>query len=75
MCINFVKIPLDVLDNLEEFQGHYIVMDNAPIHTSKDIKRHITSRGVVAMVVYIFLHTLLNSTRSSNFDLLLKVTN
>jgi hypothetical protein len=43
--INFVKSTLDVLDNHEEFKGHYIVMDNAPIHTSKDIERYITSRG------------------------------
>ncbi|CEP08936.1 hypothetical protein [Parasitella parasitica] len=43
--INFVKSTLDVLDNHEEFKGHYIVMDNAPTHTSKDIERYITSRG------------------------------
>ncbi|KAG1038350.1 hypothetical protein G6F43_012702 [Rhizopus delemar] len=43
--INFIKSTLDVLDNHEEFKGHYIVMDNAPIHTSKDIERYITSRG------------------------------
>ncbi|KAG1489113.1 hypothetical protein G6F47_012156 [Rhizopus delemar] len=43
--INFIKSTLDVLDNHEEFKGHYIVMDDAPIHTSKDIERYITSRG------------------------------
>ncbi|CEP13859.1 hypothetical protein [Parasitella parasitica] len=43
--INFIKSTLDVLDNHEEFKGHYIVMDNAPIHTSKEIERYITSRG------------------------------
>ena len=43
--INFIKSTLDVLDNHEEFKGHYIVIDNAPIHTSKDIERYITSRG------------------------------
>ncbi|KAG1142732.1 hypothetical protein G6F37_007597 [Rhizopus arrhizus] len=43
--INFVKGTLDVLDNHEKFQGHYIITDNAPIHTSKDIECYITSRS------------------------------
>jgi transposase len=43
--INFVKGILDVLDNHEKFQGHYIITDNAPIYTSKDIECYITSRS------------------------------
>lgn len=68
--INFVKSTLDVLDKHEEFKGHYIVMDNAPIHTSKDIERYITSRGYGC--IYLPPHTLLNSIQSSNFGQLLK---
>jgi hypothetical protein len=30
------------LDNHEEFKGRYTVMDNAPIHISKDIERYDT---------------------------------
>ncbi|OAD72969.1 hypothetical protein PHYBLDRAFT_146283 [Phycomyces blakesleeanus NRRL 1555(-)] len=35
---------LERLNNHEEFKEDYIVMDNVPVHTSKVIKRYITSR-------------------------------
>lgn len=43
--INFVNSTLDVLDQHEQFKGYYIIMDNAPIHTVRDIERLIVSRG------------------------------
>ena len=42
---NFIASTLDVLDHYEEFKGHYIIMDNAPIHTADSIERLIVSRG------------------------------
>ncbi|EIE80821.1 hypothetical protein RO3G_05526 [Rhizopus delemar RA 99-880] len=42
---NFIANTLDVMDRHEEFKGHYIVMDNAPIHKHRDIKLYIESRG------------------------------
>ncbi|KAG1468016.1 hypothetical protein G6F56_004082 [Rhizopus delemar] len=35
---NFVASTLDVLDRHEQFKGHYIIMDNAPIHTHLDTR-------------------------------------
>ena len=42
---NFVAATLDVLDLHEQLKGHYIVMDNAPIHTHQDIQQYIEQRG------------------------------
>ncbi|CEG71152.1 hypothetical protein RMATCC62417_06935 [Rhizopus microsporus] len=42
---NFVAATLDVLDRHEQFKGHYIVMDNTPIHTHLDIQKYIEQRG------------------------------
>ncbi|KAG1207763.1 hypothetical protein G6F35_010953 [Rhizopus arrhizus] len=42
---NFISSVLDVMDRHEQFCGHYLVMDNAPIHTHEDIQKHIESRG------------------------------
>lgn len=36
---------MDVLDKHEQFKGHYIVMDNAPIHKNIDIEKEINRRG------------------------------
>ncbi|KAG1165623.1 hypothetical protein G6F36_013265 [Rhizopus arrhizus] len=36
---------MDVMDNHIQFQNYYLVMDNAPIHQSKEIEELITSRG------------------------------
>jgi transposase len=33
------------MDRFEEMKGFYLVMDNAPIHTAKDINAMITERG------------------------------
>ncbi|KAG1217517.1 hypothetical protein G6F35_009088 [Rhizopus arrhizus] len=35
----------DVMDKHELFKGHYLVMDNAPIHKHADIRSYIESRG------------------------------
>lgn len=42
---NFVASCMDVMDCHPEFKGHYIVMDNAPIHKHKYIQKYIESRG------------------------------
>ena len=42
---NFVASCMDVMDSHPEFKGHYIVMDNDPIHKHKDIQKYIESRG------------------------------
>jgi transposase len=47
--INFVKSTLDVLDNHKKFKRHYIVMDNAPIHTSNGIERYIICSGYICI--------------------------
>jgi transposase len=33
------------MDKYKEFEGHYLIMDNAPIHKNKDIQLYIESRG------------------------------
>jgi transposase len=42
---NFIASTIDVMDRHEEFKGHYIIMDNAPIHTSDNIRKFIEGRG------------------------------
>ncbi|KAG1472540.1 hypothetical protein G6F56_001477 [Rhizopus delemar] len=42
---NFVSMTLDIMDKHELFKGHYLVMDNAPIHKHTDIKAYIEGRG------------------------------
>lgn len=34
-----------MMDKHEEFKGHYLIIDNAPIHKNKDIQLYIESRG------------------------------
>lgn len=36
---------MDEMDCFPELKGHCIVMDNAPIHTAKEIDELITKRG------------------------------
>jgi transposase len=40
-----VAATLIVIDRHEQLKGHYIVMDNAPIHTHVDIQKLIEQRG------------------------------
>jgi hypothetical protein len=42
---NFIASTLDIMDKYEIFKGHYLVMNNAPIHKNKDIKHYIESHG------------------------------
>jgi hypothetical protein len=42
---NCVGNTMDVLDKHEQFKGHCIVMDNAPIHKNSDIEKEINRRG------------------------------
>ncbi|KAG1179640.1 hypothetical protein G6F71_000853 [Rhizopus microsporus] len=43
--LSFLKATLDEMDKYPEMKGHYLVMDNAPIHSSTDIGKYIHSRG------------------------------
>ncbi|RCH89437.1 hypothetical protein CU097_009794 [Rhizopus azygosporus] len=43
--LSFLKAALDEMDKYPEMKGHYLVMDNAPIHSSADIGKYIHSRG------------------------------
>ncbi|KAL1929533.1 hypothetical protein VTP01DRAFT_1671 [Rhizomucor pusillus] len=36
--ISFLKLTLDEMDKHPHMRGHYVVMDNAPIHTHENIK-------------------------------------
>jgi transposase len=36
---------MNEMDKFAEMKGFYIIMDNAPIHTSQDIEKMITARG------------------------------
>ncbi|KAG0747073.1 hypothetical protein G6F57_001098 [Rhizopus arrhizus] len=42
---NFISSVLDVMDRHEQFRGHYLVTNNAPIYTHEDIQKHIESRS------------------------------
>ncbi|KAG2207392.1 hypothetical protein INT47_006867 [Mucor saturninus] len=42
---NFVAKTIDIMDQHEQFKDFYLIMDNAPIHTAKDIERYIIQRG------------------------------
>ncbi|KAL1930688.1 hypothetical protein VTP01DRAFT_10850 [Rhizomucor pusillus] len=43
--LSFLKTTTDEMDQYPHTKGHYLVMDNAPIHTSSDIAKYITFRG------------------------------
>ncbi|KAG0776658.1 hypothetical protein G6F22_012420 [Rhizopus arrhizus] len=43
--LSFLKATLDEMDKYPEMKRHYLVMDNAPIHSSTDIGKYIHSRG------------------------------
>ncbi|KAG0975087.1 hypothetical protein G6F29_011780 [Rhizopus arrhizus] len=43
--ISFLKTTLDGMDKHLHMKGHYIVMNNAPIHTHENIKKYIEYQG------------------------------
>ncbi|KAG1170467.1 hypothetical protein G6F70_009073 [Rhizopus microsporus] len=43
--VSFLKTTMDEMDQYPHMKGHYLVMDNAPIHTSEDIAKYVESRG------------------------------
>ncbi|KAG1490465.1 hypothetical protein G6F45_010876 [Rhizopus arrhizus] len=43
--VSFLKATMDEMDQYLHMKGHYLVMNNAPIHTSEDIAKYIESRG------------------------------
>lgn len=43
--MKFLEKIMDGMDQSPELQGHYIVMDNAPIHTANHINEMITAGG------------------------------
>lgn len=42
--LSFLKATLDEMDTYPEMKGHYLVIDNAPIHSSIDIGKYVNSR-------------------------------
>src|ERR1700730_1687124 len=55
--LTYISNVMDVLDR-NDMKGHYIVMDNAPIHTPVQVRDLIESRGY---------NILLSSTQLKNF--------
>lgn len=43
--LSFLKATMDEMDKFDNVKGHYLVMDNAPIHKAETISRYIGSRG------------------------------
>lgn len=43
--IKFLNDTMDIMDKYPEFKNCYLVMDNAPIHQSKNIELSVTERG------------------------------
>ncbi|KAG1448982.1 hypothetical protein G6F55_010385 [Rhizopus delemar] len=43
--ISFLKATMDEMDRFPHMKGHFLVMDNAPIHTSDNIAKYVESRG------------------------------
>lgn len=43
--LSFLKATLDEMDKYPEMKGNYLVMENAPIHSSIDIGKYNYSRG------------------------------
>ena len=41
---SFLKATMDEMDQYSHMKGHYLIMDNAPIHKSEDIAKYIISR-------------------------------
>ena len=60
--LSFLKATLDEMDKYPEMKGHYLVMDNAPIHCSTDIEKYIYSRGYRCLPSSIFSWTESNWT-------------
>ncbi|CEG78228.1 hypothetical protein RMATCC62417_12866 [Rhizopus microsporus] len=42
--LSFLKATLNEMDKYSEMKGHYLVMDNAPIHSLTDIGKYIHSQ-------------------------------
>lgn len=47
--MRFISKTLDEMDKFPEMNNFYIMMDNAPIHTSQDITNMIEARGYRAI--------------------------
>lgn len=43
--LSFLKMTFDEMDKHPQMKGHYIMMDNAPIHMHEDTKKYIKYRG------------------------------
>lgn len=42
--VSFLKVSIDKVDQYPHIKGHYLVMNNAPIHTSENIAKYVESR-------------------------------
>ncbi len=43
--VSFLKATMNEMDQYPHMNGHYLMTDNAPIHTSVDIAKYVESRG------------------------------
>jgi hypothetical protein len=43
--VSFLKATMDEMDQYPHMKGHYLVMNNDPIHTSVDVAKYVESRG------------------------------
>ncbi|CAO3666780.1 unnamed protein product [Rhizopus stolonifer] len=41
---NFIASTLDIMDQIKEFKGHYLIMDSATIHKHEDTKLYVEKR-------------------------------
>ena len=39
--VSFLKATIDEMDQYPHIKGHYLVMDNAPIHTSDNLAKYV----------------------------------
>lgn len=42
---NFIAETIQIMNQYEEFRGHYLIMVNCPIHNHADIRKYIESHG------------------------------
>ncbi|KAI7904673.1 uncharacterized protein BX663DRAFT_324779 [Cokeromyces recurvatus] len=65
--MNFIQKTMDEMDCILEMKGYYIVMDNAPIHTSNEIDTMVTEREREDISAFISLLIPLSLILLSNF--------
>ncbi|KAI8989505.1 hypothetical protein BDB01DRAFT_842174 [Pilobolus umbonatus] len=66
--ISFLKMTLDEMDKHPHMKGHYIVMDNAPIHTHENIKNVGSRRPAITSGVTEHTQTVSKACRILRMD-------